>query len=99
MFPLSRLPNIREALLEKNSVTEALRTEGVTDYTRASTRLTAVPARATQALHLQIEEGEPLLRSTSVNVDGTGIPVEFGRTWFAGARVTLTLGEDPNSTQ
>ena len=23
-----------------------------------------------------------------------GVPVEFGMTWFAGERVTLTLGED-----
>ncbi len=91
MFPLERLPGISAALQETSSVTEALNRSGVTDYTRASTRLTATRATATQALHLQVSEGDPLLRSSGVNVDEQGQPVEFGRTWFVGDRVTLTL--------
>lgn len=91
LFPLVRLPGITEAFKQTSSVTEALRIAGVADYTRASTRLTAVRASATQALHLQVSEGDPLLRSSGVNVDGAEQPVEFGRTWFAGDRVTLTL--------
>ncbi len=91
MFPLKRLPGINAALQDTSSVTEALSRSGVTDYTRASTRLTATRATATQALHLQVKEGDPLLRSSGVNVDEHGQPVEFGRTWFVGDRVTLTL--------
>ncbi|MFK7878357.1 phosphonate metabolism transcriptional regulator PhnF [Roseobacter sp.] len=91
LFPLARLPGIGEALKETSSVTEALRSVSVADYTRASTRLTAVRASATQALHLQVTEGDPLLRSSGVNVDEAGVPVEYGRTWFAGDRVALTL--------
>ncbi len=91
MFPLKRLPGISAALQDTSSVTEALSRSGVTDYTRASTRLTATRATATQALHLQVTEGDPLLRSSGVNVDEQGQPVEFGRTWFVGDRVTLTL--------
>lgn len=91
LFPLDRLPGISAAFRETSSVTEALRRAGVGDYTRASTRLTAVRASATQALHLLLSEGDPLIRSSGVNVDGAGQPVEFGRTWFAGDRVTLTM--------
>ena len=91
VFPLSRLPGIATALAETRSVTEALRRLGVADFTRASTRLTAVRATAPQALHLHLGEGDPLLRSSGVNVDDAGVPVEFGRSWFAGDRVTLTL--------
>jgi len=91
LFPSSRLPGIAAALRSATGVTEALLQVGVADYTRASTRLTAVLADATQALHLQLQEGDPLLRSTSVNVDCAGRPVEFGQTFFAGDRVTLTL--------
>ena len=91
LFPLTRLPGITAALQSTSSVTRALAAAGVEDYVRASTRLTAVRATATQALHLQVSEGDPLLRSTGVNVDPDGQPVEFGRTWFAGDRVTLTL--------
>jgi len=91
LFPLARLGGIAGTFQQTSSVTQALRLAGVSDYNRASTRLTAVRASATQALHLQISEGDPLLRSTGVNVDESGTPVEFGRTWFAGDRVTLTL--------
>ncbi len=91
VFPLARLDGIDAALEHTSSVTEALKAVGVADFTRASTRLTAVRATATQALHLRLSEGDPLLRSSGVNVDVAGVPVEYGRTWFAGDRVTLTL--------
>jgi GntR family phosphonate transport system transcriptional regulator len=91
VFPVDRTPGIDRHLTETSSVTEALALAGVADYTRASTRLTAVLADVTQALHLHLREGDPLLRSTSVNVEAEGHPVEYGRTWFAGDRVTLTL--------
>lgn len=94
VFPGGRLPGIAAALAQDPSVTEALRLVGVGDYTRASTRMQARRADATAASHLQVEEGAPLLYTTSVNVDGRGNPVEFGKTWFAGDRVTLTLGEE-----
>ncbi|WP_323767561.1 phosphonate metabolism transcriptional regulator PhnF [Marinovum sp.] len=93
LFPLASLLGITAALSQTSSVTEALAAVGVADYTRASTRLTAVRATATLALHLQVSEGDPLLRSSGVNVDAAGVPVEYGRTWFAGDRVTLTLEE------
>lgn len=95
LFPLERLAGIDAAFHQTNRVTEALARVGISDYTRASTRLTAVRATATQALHLQIKEGDPVLRSSSLNVDKDGVPVEYGRTWFAGDRVTLTLENDP----
>lgn len=91
LLPQERLPDIATALAETNSITAALKQLGVHDYTRASTRLTAVRASATQALHLAVSEGDPLLRSTGVNVDGDMVPVEYGRTHFTGDRVTLTL--------
>ena len=91
VFPLARTPDISAAFRAQSSVTDALATVGVADYTRASTRLTAVRAGATQALHLRVSEGDPLLRSTGVNVDLAGNPIEYGRTWFVGDRVTLTL--------
>ncbi len=91
VFPADRLLGLADALATNTSITEALRTVGVEDYTRASTRLTAVRASATQALHLNIREGDPLLKSTSVNEDRQGHPIEYGRTWFVGDRVTLTL--------
>lgn len=93
IFPAERLPGMITAIQNKRSVTLAFAAEGVTDYTRASTRLTAKHATATQALHLRIAEGAPILRTVALNVDLNGVPVEYGHTWFAGDRVTLTIGE------
>ena len=78
-------------MAEAQGITAALSAIGVEDYTRVSTRVTAVLATATQALHLQIREGAPLIRSSSLSLDPDGRPVELGRTWFAGDKVTLTL--------
>ncbi|MEP4036556.1 phosphonate metabolism transcriptional regulator PhnF [Pseudophaeobacter sp.] len=91
VFPALVLPEMLTSLEEMQSVTAALKACGIADYTRQETRITAKLATTTQALHLRITEGSPILRTTGVNVDPTGRPVEFGRTWFAGDRVTLTI--------
>ncbi|MEY8841986.1 UTRA domain-containing protein, partial [Cribrihabitans sp. XS_ASV171] len=96
VFPGDRLPGLLEALRETQSVTAALRRCGVADYTRASTRITARAATPAQALQLRLSEGAPLIRTTGINVDPDGVPVEYGRSWFAGDRVTLTLDGEEN---
>ena len=94
IFPNERLPDISTALEETNSVTEALKICGIEDYTRRETRLTAELATSVQAIHLRIREGDPLMKSVSVNIDASGAPVEFGTTWFAGERVALTIAPE-----
>lgn len=90
-FPAGRLPGLPAGLRATGSVTAALAREGVADYTRMETDLTAERATATQALHLKLSEGAPLLRAVGVNVDTDGRPVEYGRSWFAGERVKLNV--------
>ncbi|SDK44090.1 phosphonate metabolism transcriptional regulator PhnF [Aliiruegeria lutimaris] len=94
VFPAGRLPGLLDRLAEQPSITHALAGEGVSDYTRASTRITAKLATATQALLLAIREGDPILRSIAINVAPDGTPVEYGHAWFAGDRLTLTLHGD-----
>jgi GntR family phosphonate transport system transcriptional regulator len=91
LFPADRFPSLPEALRRHRSITAALAECGLADYTRASTRLTAKLATPSQARHLQIAPGAPILRTTAINVDGDGVPVEYGRAWFAGERITFTL--------
>ena len=81
----------------QSSVTAALAACGLADYTRAETRLTAKLADPVLALALQVQPDSPILRSVAVNVDGAGLPVEYGTTWFAGDRVTLTISADAGS--
>lgn len=97
IFPADRLPGLLARLAESPSITAALAAEGVADYTRASTRITAKRASATQAAALHLPEGAPILRTESVNVDAAGQAVEFGRTWFAGDRVALTVAPEEHA--
>lgn len=94
IFPVTRLPGLQDSLARLSSITLALRDNGIPDYTRAWTRITAKLANAHQAVQLQLREGDPILRTTSLNVDPDGQPLEHGRTWFSGDRVTLTLGAE-----
>jgi GntR family phosphonate transport system transcriptional regulator len=94
VFPAILLRDLPDALRSGASITGALAICGVTDYTRATTRLTATSAKPMLALRLRLSEGAPILRSVAVNVDGQGRAVEFGTTWFAGDRVTLTVGQE-----
>lgn len=94
VFPADRFPDFPRLLAQTGSVSTALAEYGVVDFTRASTRLTAKQATATQALQLRLREGAPILRTVGINVDPEGRPVEYGHTWFAGDRVTLTLDAD-----
>jgi GntR family phosphonate transport system transcriptional regulator len=94
VFPAVRLPHFLDHLRQDPSITAAFAREGIQDYTRASTRLTAKLATATQALHLRIPEGAPILRTININVDPQGHHIEYGTTWFAGDRVTLTITPD-----
>ena len=93
-FPAARFAGLASTLSEVTSVTRALKANGIEDYTRARTRLTAEAATPTQALHLTMREGAPLLRAEGVNVDAEGQPIEYGLTWFAGDRVALTFSSD-----
>lgn len=91
VLPAENFPDFLAAMAETGSITASLARAGVVDYTRALTRLTARQADAVQALHLQVAQGAPLMRSITVNVDAAGQPLEFGTTWFVGDRVTLTV--------
>jgi GntR family phosphonate transport system transcriptional regulator len=93
VFPAERLAALPEALRAGQSITAALALCGVADYTRKITRITAKPAKPMLALRLRLAEGAPILRSVAINADADGRPVEYGTTWFAGDRVTLTVGE------
>jgi GntR family phosphonate transport system transcriptional regulator len=94
VLPAARFPSLLNDLAQTPSITAAMASGGVSDYTRASTRLTARSADPVQALHLRLTEGAPILQSVAVNVDSAGVPVEYGTTWFAGDRVTLTIRSD-----
>lgn len=94
VFDAARFPGLLAQMQAHASVTRALAECGLSDYTRSETRLTAKLASPTMALMLELSQGASVLRSVAVNVDTEGRPVEYGTTWFAGDRVTLTVNPD-----
>jgi GntR family phosphonate transport system transcriptional regulator len=91
VFPAARFPGLLVQMQTQVSVSAALAACGLPDFLRAETRITAKLATALLALALRLPEGAALLRTTAVNVDPAGLPVEYGTTWFAGDRVALTV--------
>ncbi len=94
VFPAARFPALIADLRDTGSVTAALTRAGVADYTRARTEVGATLADAVQAVRLRVAEGAALLVTRGVNVDGAGVAVEYGTTWFCADRVTLTVTPD-----
>ena len=90
-FPAARFPALKTILQKTLSVTQIFAAHGVTEYTRAQTEVTAKLALNTEDGLLELRAGDALLGTVNVNVDQTGRPIEFGRSWFAPDRVTLTL--------
>ena len=90
-FPAERLPGLLAHLRTTDSITAALKAEGVSDYLRRETRIAALPATRALALHLHLREGEPVIRTRALNVDLEHVPIEYGTGWWAGDKVTLTL--------
>lgn len=90
-FPAGPYPDLLRHIQASGSTTQALDSCGVNDYTRASTRLTSKRATNLVALKLKIPENAPVLKSISINITSEGQPVEYGATWFAGDRVTLSV--------
>jgi GntR family transcriptional regulator, phosphonate transport system regulatory protein len=91
VFPAARFPGLPDLVIREGSVTRALNALGLDDYTRRETRLTAQLADPVLALALLLRPGAAVLQSVAVNVDADARPIEYGTTWFAGERVTLTV--------
>lgn len=98
LFPAARLPDLPASLRAHSSITAALAQNGVQDYSRAWTKLTAKRAVGPVARALMMAEGAPVLRSVSLNIDSAEAPLEYGRTWFHGERAQLVVGGDEGDT-
>lgn len=90
-FPLPALHGIAQAFEVHHSVTAALRTLGVADYTRQRSVVSARRPTAEEADALARPINEPVLVVQYVNVDPRGRPVEAGRTLFAADAVQLVV--------
>ena len=94
IFDPLRFGRLIERIKVNNSVTKSLNDCGITDYTRAWTKITAHLADPVKANHLQINDGQPLLCTTSLNIAPDGTPIEYGKTFFSAEHVVLSHSDD-----
>ena len=90
-FVADRFPNLVASFKKTGSITSALAENGVDDYTRRETCVSAGLATAHEARILAIDPGDPVLFVESVNADQAGDSFNFTHGCFVAARVQLTF--------
>ncbi len=86
-----RFPNAGQVFAVARSMTRLLAHFGVRDYHRASTRITADIADASDAARLDLALGRPVLVVDSTDVDTAGTPLVTKRARFAAERVEFLV--------
>ncbi len=86
-----RFPDAGRVFATTRSMTKLLAHYGVRDYRRASTKITAAIADATDATHLDLPLGRPVLVVDATDVDTSDEPLVTKRTRFAAERVEFLV--------
>jgi GntR family phosphonate transport system transcriptional regulator len=90
-FPGERFPGLSAHCQTYTSISAMLQTEYGCDHIRRSTRLSARSAVAKDARLLRMPISNPILLSESINIDQTGVVIEYGVTRFRGDRMELVI--------
>lgn len=90
-FDASRFPNIAETYRELGSITACLKSEGVEDYVRISTCISAHHAGPEMLADLQLSPGAIVLVTEAVNAELNGTRLQYSRTSFAADRVEIEV--------
>lgn len=90
-FVGDRVPGMVDAYRQTGSVTAALALNGVPDYFRKSTVVSARHADTEDLERLKLAPGAIVLVTTAVNVDDAGCPFQYAVTRFAADRVELSI--------
>jgi GntR family phosphonate transport system transcriptional regulator len=86
-----RFPDAGSVFASVRSMTKLLAHYGVRDYRRASTKITAAIADATDAARLDLALGRPVLVVDATDVDTNGRPLVTKRSRFAAERVEFLV--------
>ncbi len=90
-FAVARFPGIEAALASHGTISAALAAQGVGDYVRRQTRVSARLPRPEEAALLQTSRSRPLLVTENINIDRAGRVVEFGLTRYPTPRVQIVF--------
>jgi GntR family transcriptional regulator, phosphonate transport system regulatory protein len=86
-----RFPDAGKVFAATRSMTKLLAHYGIHDYRRSTTKITAAIADATDATHLDLPLGRPVLVIDATDVDMAGEPLNTKRGRFAAERVEFLV--------
>lgn len=90
-LPVARFEGIVEIFTQTKSLTEAFKHFGIDDYSRKTTRISAQLPSSRVASLLKQAKNRPVISTESVDVDASGVPIEYGITAFSSDRVQLIV--------
>lgn len=90
-FDAGRFPDMADAYAQTGSVTAAFARQGLGDYLRRSTTISARHAEADDLADLRLIPGAIVLVAVAINEDAGGRPVQFSETLFAADRIELSV--------
>ncbi|PXA97803.1 phosphonate metabolism transcriptional regulator PhnF [Nostoc sp. 3335mG] len=86
-----RFPDFARRINELHSTTEVFRSYGITDYSRASTRISARHADVEETGSLRLAPGAIVLVSEAVDIDPEGEPLSYALSRFPAERMELVV--------
>lgn len=90
-FPAGRFDGIDAAFRRTGSITMALLEQGVSDYLRDVTQVSATHAEPDDVAQLALTPGAIVLVTRALNTDLDGIPIQYAVTRFPADRVEFTI--------
>jgi GntR family transcriptional regulator, phosphonate transport system regulatory protein len=90
-FSCRRFPTLPDHFEQTGSISKALATFGVADYTRRRSIVSAQLPDEDIAHLLQLSPMRPVIYVEGINVDSASKPIEYGRAWFSGDHVQLIV--------
>jgi GntR family transcriptional regulator len=88
-LPAERFPGLTRLIRTHSSLHALLGSRYEIGIRAGEESIETAPATPREAGPLRVDVGTPMLVVSRQNFDSQRVPVEFGRTWFRGDRVTL----------
>lgn len=96
-FLADRFPNFINVYEKFGSITATLNAQGVHDYVRTRTRISARPPNAEESELLEMPRHVPIIVTQAVNHDTFGVMLEYGEARMASDRVELLITPEETS--
>ena len=94
-LPADRFPGLTRLIRTHGSLHALLRDRYGIGIRAGDETIETAPATPREAGPLRVDVGTPMLVVSRQNFDSDCVPVDFGRTWFRGDRVTLVTRLGP----